>query len=276
MKALLPILLGCALLGGASPGRCAEPRAGRSAINTFTDEEEAIIGDSMAKKFEAKNPVLRNSLAEGYLGDIVQQLAAKSQRPDVRYEVRILNTHQINAFSLPGAHVYVTLGLLEFADSEGEMVSALSHEVGHVVGRHMMERISRLAVAQAVLKDARARGIRLTGQLSDRIATEGVNVVYSLLERSFDRDEEREADLYGFYQMGRAGWDPQAAIALLDRFNRISRSGGALEKILATHPEPGDRAERLRGELGEVLLSRDMRNDSLQFQAMKAAIRFLR
>jgi predicted Zn-dependent protease len=253
-----------------------EPRAERASYNEFTDREEIIIGQSLAKKFEAKNPVVRNSLAELYLEDIVEQLAAKSQRPDVKYEVRLLNSNKVNAFSLPGAHIYVTYGLLDFVESESELVGVLSHEVGHIVGRHTMNRIARYTAVANVVQEARRRGVRLTDEMADRVATAGINIVYTLFERSFNRDEEREADLFGFYQMARADWHPKGMISMFEHLQRGSARYGATDKLLSTHPEPGERAARLRDEMGDVLLPRNLKEDSFQFQIMKRGLQLLR
>jgi predicted Zn-dependent protease len=253
-----------------------EPRAQRAYYNDFSDQEEVIIGRTLAKKFEAKNKVIRNPIAEAYLEDIVKDLAAKSQRPDVEYDVHLIDSNDPNAFSLPGGHVYVTLGLLGFVDSESELVGALSHEVGHVVGRHLLNRIARFSAVQSVVQQARARNIVMTNEMSDRVATAGINIVYTLFERSFDRDEEREADLFGFYQMARAQWNPRGMISLFEHLQRGSSRYGVAEKILANHPESADRAARLRDELNEMPLPRDFKQESFTFQIMKQALSLLR
>jgi predicted Zn-dependent protease len=111
--------------------------------------------------------------------------------------------------------------------------------------------------------------------MADRIATAGISIVYTLFERSFNRDEEREADLFGFYQMARAHWDPNGMITLFEHIQRGSARYGVADRILATHPEPGERAARLREEQNEVLLPRNLKQDSFEFQLMKRGLSLL-
>src|SRR5262249_16029286 len=151
-----------------------------------------------------------------------------------------------------------------------------SHEVGHIVGRHTMNRIARYEAVRNVIQEARRRGVVLTNEMADRVATAGINVVYMLFERSFDRSEEREADLFGFYQMLRAGWDPNGMISLLDRVNRGSKKYGAADRLFATDPEPGERADRMRDEMTDVVLPGSLTKDTISFQVMKRGLQIIR
>ena len=42
----------------------------------------------------------------------------------------------INAFSAPGGHIYLTCGLLRFAETEDEVAGIIGHEVAHASLRH--------------------------------------------------------------------------------------------------------------------------------------------
>ena len=53
----------------------------------------------------------RNAALERYLDDLVQRLAAQSDRPDIPYKLTVLNASSINAFALPSGRLYVTRGL---------------------------------------------------------------------------------------------------------------------------------------------------------------------
>ena len=70
------------------------------------------------------------------IGKTVDRLVAASERPDLKYEVTILNSPAINAFALPNGHLYVTRGLIALANDKAELASVLAHEMGHVIARH--------------------------------------------------------------------------------------------------------------------------------------------
>src|SRR5262249_54554202 len=66
----------------------------------------------------------------------VNRLVAASSRPDLKYEVTILNSPAVNAFALPNGRLYVTRGLIALANDTSELASVLSHEMGHVIANH--------------------------------------------------------------------------------------------------------------------------------------------
>ena len=70
------------------------------------------------------------------ISQMVGRLVAASERPDLKYEVTLLNSPAINAFALPNGHLYVTRGLIALANDKSELASVLAHEMGHVIARH--------------------------------------------------------------------------------------------------------------------------------------------
>ena len=85
---------------------------------------------------------------QAYVQELGEELAARSERPDLPWTFRVLDDPVINAFALPGGYIYVTRGLLAYLDSEAELAGVLGHEIGHVTARHSVNQISRAQVAQ--------------------------------------------------------------------------------------------------------------------------------
>ena len=111
---------------------------------------------------------------EALLAQTVDKLVAASERPDLKYQVTILNSPAINAFALPTGQLYVTRGLIALANDNSELASVLSHEMAHVIARHAAIRedqarqaalVSR--VANDLLSDRKPRRAR-AGEIQDR------------------------------------------------------------------------------------------------------------
>ena len=85
---------------------------------------------------------------------LVDRLVAASERPDLKYQVTILNSPAINAFALPNGQLYITRGLVALANDKAELASVLAHEMGHVIARH------------AAIREEQARQLRSTSQSS--------------------------------------------------------------------------------------------------------------
>src|SRR2546430_14879177 len=124
-----------------------------------------------------------------------QRCARASLRPSLLYKFHVVQNREINGFSLPGGHVYVTTGLLRIAN-DNELASVLAHEIGHVVARHSLK---TLKTRQEYNEIAKSIG-DLTGVAGDvgrdlgialgQMVGEGFLTIHS-------RDEEREADFLG-------------------------------------------------------------------------------
>lgn len=164
-----------------------------------------------------------------------------------RWEVNLIGSQSINAFCMPGGKIAFFTGILDklqLTDDETAMV--MGHEMAHALREHARERIAKTQGTGALLSlGAALFGL---GQLGDVAA----NVGTQLLSLKFSRDDEIEADLVGLEMGARAGFDPQASIALWEKMARASGGGGA-PGFLSTHPTGPDRIGRLRENVPRVM-----------------------
>jgi predicted Zn-dependent protease len=180
-----------------------------------------------------------------------QRAAAASLRPKLTYKFHVLQSREINGFSIPGGHVYVTTALLKVANDD-ELASVLAHEVGHVVARHSLKTLKQ---SQAYNDIARAIG-SVTGIAGDtardlgtalgRMVGEGFLTIHT-------RDEEREADYLGVHTMARAGFNPQAMISLFRKLQRLrNEESDLLGSFFSDHPDMNERIENTRYEINRM------------------------
>src|ERR1051326_5560656 len=130
---------------------------------------------------------------------IGQRCARVSQRPNLTYRFHVIQSREINGFSLPGGHVYVTTALLKLAN-DNELASVLAHEVGHVVARHSLKTLKKSKEYDDI---ATSIG-DVTGGAGSIARGLGValgNIVGAGMLTMHSRDEEREADFLGVRAM---------------------------------------------------------------------------
>ncbi|MDQ4059650.1 MAG: M48 family metalloprotease [Pseudomonadota bacterium] len=185
---------------------------------------------------------------ETLLNEVVNELVPVSQRPDLRYQVTILNSPTINAFALPGGYLYVTRGLLALASDKAELAAVLAHEMAHVTARHAAQR------------EERAR----TSSLASRVVSEIVQnpqIAQAAAASSrttlagFSRQQELEADLIGLNTVARAGYDPEGGTRFLVAMSRQAtldnldpRGGGRKNAdFLSSHPSTPERIQKAAG-----------------------------
>jgi predicted Zn-dependent protease len=186
---------------------------------------------------------------------IGQRCAKASLRPNLLYKFHVIQSREINGFSLPGGHIYVTTALLRLAN-ENELASVLAHEVGHIVARHSLK---TLKASQEYDDIAKQLG-ELTGVAGEVARDLGV-ALGQMIGAGFltvhSREEEREADFLGVRTMPRAGFDPQGMITMFQKLQRVEeQNSDLLGSLFSDHPDAGERIENTRYEIARMKRSR--------------------
>ncbi len=223
------------------------------AVSTAT---EIQIGQRAAKQVEQENALVTDPVLNNWVNSIGDNLSQYRARPDIQYKFKIIDTNDINAFSLPGGFVYLNFGLLNFVNSEDELAGVMGHEMGHVERRHGITLNAKAQVLNLII------GVL---SLASPFVWRFGNMIDALSVLKMSRVDELQADQYGLLLMTRAGYDPNAMVSFMDRLGKeYGASGGALAKYFETHPGSKDRIAHLRGyaQLSKVT------NDQLLAQAI--------
>jgi len=180
-----------------------------------------------------------------------QRCAKTSLRPNMLYKFHVVQSREINGFSLPGGHVYITTALLRLAN-DNELASVLAHEIGHIVARHSLKTLQK---SQEYDEIAKSIG-ELTGVAGSAARDLGValgQMLGSQLLTAHSRDEEREADFLGVRGMARAGFDPQGMITMFQKLQRVEEQDSSLlGTLFSDHPDAGERIENTRSEIARM------------------------
>ncbi|OCC02440.1 hypothetical protein BA190_24275 [Labrys sp. WJW] len=183
----------------------------------------------------------RNATLERYLDDLVQRLAAQSDRPDIPYKLTVLNASSINAFALPSGRLYVTRGLLALANDDAEIAAVIAHEMAHVSARHAAARADRERQSLVVSKVASVvHNPGLVSSSQNSLA-------------SFSRQQELNADEIGIRTIAKAGFDPYGAARFLTSMRRQveARSRQTTPDFLSTHPSTPERIAKANTEAAQ-------------------------
>jgi len=223
-----------------------------AAVNLFSVSQDVQAGRQAAAQVERQMPILRDAQATSYVNAIVQRLADQARGPEFPYQVKIVNSKDINAFALPGGYVYVNRGLIMAVRNEAELAGVLAHEIAHVAERHGTEQATKAYGAQAgvgLLAQLLAGRDRRLGLPEQIIGSLGVNAAFM----KFSRDAENEADRVGAEIMARAGYDPMAMASFFDLLQQQKRSNpNAVSKFFSSHPPPADRSARIRQHAAQL------------------------
>ena len=133
---------------------------------------------------------------------------------------------------------------LELTDDEFAQI--MGHEISHALANHTAERMSR-AMATAI-------GMEVIGAASEysSVAMAGASALANVaLTLPNSRDAENEADVMGMVLATKAGYDPEAAVALWQKMGDLNDERPA--EFLSTHPAPENRQAALNAMIPQML-----------------------
>jgi predicted Zn-dependent protease len=242
----LPILLTSLVISG-----CYQvPVTGRRALDLTSDVELAKVSTRAFDEIKSRH---RRSTDRARV-DQVQRVGERIARvvfwdmPNADWEFVLFDdARQINAFAMAGGKVGVFSGLFRIADTDDELASVIAHEIAHVTARHVHERLSQQMLAQA---GGVIGGVGLMGAGAGSLTSSTLLGLYdstaTLQMLAYDRDKEKEADYIGLMYAARAGFDPEAAISVLEKLEAETGAQPRPPAFASTHPPTPDRIVQLR------------------------------
>jgi outer membrane protein OmpA-like peptidoglycan-associated protein len=212
-------------------------------VTRVSDREEMEFGRKIAAAFQ--KTVIADEKLQKYVNEVGGALTPHVRRKGIAYQFHIVDIKVIDAFAIPGGHIYVTRRMLDFLHTEAEFAALLGHEIAHVDLRHCIDRFQYQLQLQKVVP----------GDLA-AIA----ELAYSLLTVGYSKQHEHEADVQSVMLTAEARYHPKHAISLDDHLRDLEGvASGArkppkfmveeltsavfagLRDYFATHPATGDR-----------------------------------
>ena len=177
------------------------------------------------------------------------------------WEFFVLDSGEVNAMVAPGGKVFVHRGMLDLIASprpllggrvykmevdRDELAAVIGHEAGHVVARHMSERVAYelvthlVTLAMALVVDSY--------ELSNMIT-------HFAMRLTSTREQEREADIIGLELLTKACYDPRAAGRVFAKLERMEQHQGlsSVPEFMRTHPLSESRRADLQSREGDAI-----------------------
>ncbi len=237
---LIYFISGCARLGAYNPA------TGRREFIAISTQTEIALGEDLHLKIIDKEQLSKNPVKQNRLERVGQRLAAVSDRQDYDYHFYVINQEEMNAYTIPGGHIYVYSGLMNQLEKDEELAAVVAHEIGHCAAKHTAKRfqaalgyslISAIVFSQVDVDDR----TRATVSIASNTAVQLATLAYS-------RQDEYEADRLAVKYMYLAGYDLDGMIKTLEFLKQESR-GPRVPLILRTHPYIEDRLKAVYQEV---------------------------
>ena len=244
-------------------------------ITRMSDEEEIKIGNQLVSRGrllrinQDLNPA-EDREVQSYVQYVGLRIASQAHRK-LPYQFHYIpDMRLVNAFALPGGHVFIGKGMLSLMDSEDELASVLGHEIEHIDHYHC---------AQRAQTEAALRRIPM-GDL--------VRLPVVVFEAGYSKDQELEADREGTLLAVRSGYSPNGAVRMFETLERLygevmrpsatpqeelsQLTQEALRGYFRSHPLPSERIEQIRQLSAEQKWEPQAERD-LRIQYIFAALR---
>ena len=234
------------------------------ATNPFTGKKTmAFVGNDQLfpSAFAQYNQVLsENKVVTGtsdaeMITRVGQRIAVAAERwltanghqsylEDYKWEYKLIESEQVNAWCMPGGKIAFYTGILPIAANETGVAAIMGHEVAHALANHGQQRMSAAYLQQGL---AVAGNVALS---NDQQALGIFNQSYGVVSNvagmlPFSRAHETEADKIGLYLMSIAGYNPDEASVLWERM-KANSGGEAPPEFLSTHPSNDSRIQNLK------------------------------
>lgn len=241
---------------------CGGPSSVRQSNAVLRHADVDLLSKAMQEQVEKHSTVLQHKLVNRYVNSLGQSMVARNtQMPPLAYQFRVLRENDLNAFSLPGGTIYVTLGMLSRLEFEGQFAAAIAHELAHQDAGHALilwrERVTH---AEQWLNSSNVTG-----------RDEFENLYFGKSGLLYYGDKyESEADEVAMVILYQAGYDPRAYLSYLEALLQISdKNPKSVRMLMEMHQPLETRLARVREYLRLLPPKRESKLTSATFQEVK-------
>ena len=243
-------LRGLLAMGGVSVGgtgesalNVADAAAGKSEEEQTA--EELALGPEIAGRVLGAAKLWPDAAAQQRVNRVGRWLASHSSRPELPWSFGVLDSSEVNAFAAPGGYILITRGMYQLLGDDAEVAAVLGHEIGHVVQRDHYNVIRKQETASAV-EGAAAANVSVGGGVAgeyakDYVRRHGAAVMLTSLDRGAEYRADEAAEIY----LARAGYNPMALYAVLQKMTALGTRSAALAQLYRTHPPLDERLDRI-------------------------------
>ncbi|HYH07468.1 MAG TPA: M48 family metallopeptidase [Thermoanaerobaculia bacterium] len=217
-------------------------------FNLISIEEEWQLGAQLSQEIARQVRFNNDPTLNAYIRNMGQRIVQQGPAPfnQLPWQFHVVQDDAINAFAIPGGHVYVHTGLIKNADNAAELAGVIAHEISHVTARHSTEQLSRQYGLSIIASLVLGQNPGQLAQIAAQIAAGGAMA-------RFSREAEEEADELGIQAMAAAGYNPAGMATMFEELLE-HRQGqpGRVEQFFSTHPLTEDRMRRAQQRATQI------------------------
>lgn len=211
--------------------------------NWYSVDKEKQIATQLSASFEKAYPLLQDATVDAYINGLAQELYQNSDAR-IPVTVRIIDSDDVYAVTLPGGYQYLSRGLLLIVDDEAGLATVLARGIAHTALRsatmdQTRENLMKMATVPLIL-------------VGNSPGTQDTSLAVPLTALKFKREDEQDADYFGLQYQYRAGYDPDAFLRTIQTIWSLPGYSN-ISKAFDCFPLLSVRLAALRSEIDKSL-----------------------
>ena len=199
----------------------------------LADEQAEKLGSLLLEEFAREGLRVEDAFVDSNLQIIYDRLLSEASLDKHRVTFHVFHVDGVNAFTLPGGHVVILTGLIDFCEQPEHLAAVVAHELGHVHHGHVVERMVNEIGLSLMLSALSGGDPTLIHEL-----------VAMSVSSAFSRSQETEADEYAHDLLASAGIDPRIMAEFFESLNEEDLSYSESFEWVMSHPHNDKRIER--------------------------------
>jgi predicted Zn-dependent protease len=215
--------------------------SGLFGVKKITENVDEQLGDVFWKSYSAEMVEVKDRKVVLPILQMVDQLCSENGIKSSSIKVHVVNNKEINAFAMPGRHLVVHTGLIQFADHQEEIAGVVAHEIAHIESGHVVKKLGK-EIGLSIL-------MNLTlGDIGGEVVR---NALSTITSTAYDRSLEKEADLKAVDYMIAAKMKPTYLASFLEKLDKQSQTPEVLQWV-STHPDSKERVSYINQKVKSI------------------------
>lgn len=232
-------------------------------LSFITVEEELALGRDLMIEAEKQFELVQNEEIVTFLNQIAQEIGKQSDWNGLTYSVYIINRPDLNHFSLPSGYVYIYRGILEIAETAGEVAMIIAHEIAHIAARDGIRQVGAKYGYAFAAQSIIGENPEITYEIINQLYGDGTILDYN-------KSREYRADQKAIKYAWKANYAPAEYLKILEKIRHVEESDPERVYLLnTTHPPTISRYKQAKIEIAKAPNKSSLRNDLDNFKKIK-------